>query len=91
MLPAKDAAGAADDHPLTAAELSQAFAKAHEQREREEGAEREKEREKEEEKKSEEREKKSRLNGLDDRRAKEGKGTGGGRWKRFFRGCLCRG
>ena len=46
MLPAKDAAGAADDHPLTAAELSQAFAKAHEQREREEGAEREKEREK---------------------------------------------
>ena len=36
MLSSKDVAGAADDPPLSAAELSQAFSRAQEQREREE-------------------------------------------------------
>jgi hypothetical protein len=85
MLSSKDVAGAADDPPLSAAELSQAFSRAQEQREREEEQQQEGDRGGEKEKGETASE--SGVLGLGlDRREKRG---GGGRWKRVFLRCFC--
>ena len=89
MLPSKDAAGAADDPPLSAAEIAQAFEKAQEQ---------EREREREEEQQEGDRgEEKDETSGggldLDRRRQEVGnrRGEGGGRWRQAFLRCFCGG
>jgi len=81
MLPSKDAAGAADDPPLSASEISQAFEKA--QRARED------ERQEEGDRGEEEEEEEESAAGLDLDRREEGKKRGGGRWRQAFLRCFC--
>lgn len=83
MLPPKDAAGAADDPPLSATEISQAFEKA--QREREAGQQEEGDRG------GEEKDEASGESGagLDLDRGKKRGGGAGGRWRQAFLRCFC--
>ena len=90
MLPSKDAAGAADDPPLSATELSQAFERAQEQRSREED---QQEGDGGEEKNETSGESSVGLD-LDRREGGSEKRRGGGegrRWKRALLRCFCGG